>query len=379
MKQLFRKYRLTFLQHLFPLLFLLLPPAPGHAQRVQDSPGKAQQAEQTTRVPKLCKEPTANQPAIRAATEYLLTAQRQQNGNKLVRVYFHICRNDDGLNAGATLEQIESEFADLIADFASANICFANMGVDFIDDTPINTMLNPDIPATVVWLDPFLVPNCLNIFYHAALASYGGNAYEIPNTFCSIANGNIGLWRTISHEVGHCLGLHHTFRTADGEGYISGFECLLNGDLVCDTPADPYHGSDPCFIASNCAYNGNCTDPADASNYSPPYFNIMSYWGSEGCDVDVISAGQYARANATLETYAPLIGTLSSNALTYGPVSISSGYVLKSACLDLSTAGSVVLTNSVEACLQGENVTINPGFVALPTSGSILLRSTQCQ
>ena len=324
--------------------------------------------------PKKCKSPTINLQSQQRAETWTM-----QRGplvvNKLVRVYFHIIRSDSGISPAATVDQINNEFAILIADYAAYNICFANVGFDFINSTALNYDLDPDVQADVDMLLPFLVPNCINIFYHKVLAGYGGNAYNIPNTFCSIDDDNIGFYRTISHEVGHCLGLLHTFEPVYGEEYISGTGCSTRGDRVCDTQADPYTTS-ACFSASSCNYTGSCQDPSGATNYSPPYQNIMSYWAIEGCTTTHFTTGQYARATSFLETDAGLLTTVSSATTAAGPGTVSSGYYFRTARNSITINPTLNITGTTISSLQSQSVTVPPGFQALPTTGSTTIKAT---
>ncbi len=325
--------------------------------------------------PKKCKTPSINIASEQMAETW--SAQRSPEAvNKLVRVYFHIIRNSSGLNAGATLAEIDTEFAALIEDFAPYSICFANVGFDFIDNTEMNIFFNPDSANDVALLEPFLVPNCLNIFYHADLATYGGNAYSIPNTFCSVAKGNIGIWRTISHEVGHCLGLRHTFSASGGEENINGTGCSTRGDRVCDTQADPYT-EDNCFSANNCTYTGFCQDPSGATNYSPPYQNIMSYWGGEGCTLTHFTTGQYERATSFLETDAGLLTTVAGATTSPGPGTVSSGYYFRIGSNSITINPVLNIIGATISSLQSQSVTVPPGFLASPTgNGSTTIKAT---
>lgn len=89
-----------------------------------------------------------------------------------------------------------------------------------------------------------------------------------------------GFGHLLAHEMGHYLGLYHTF-----EGYCFNNNCLLNGDRVCDTPPD---GS---WRASSCSSPENSCDTDTLSNYSngnfpkdvpDPIDNIMDY-GDPSC------------------------------------------------------------------------------------------------
>ena len=301
--------------------------------------------------------------------------------SSLIRVYFHILKNDDGSNAAASLTQLQQEFQRLQAEYAPHNICFAYMGVDSINSTFLNLAMNSDNPAHYNVLAGFNVANCINIYYVANLPGYGGNAFSIPSDFCVVARGNINVASTISHEVGHCIGLMHTFETAHGEENIDGSNCSTAGDRVCDTRADPLsHRGESCFSFSTmgCLYTGNCSDPTGATNFSPPYSNIMSYWGLRNCTVSTFSAGQVSRINTYLVSSPILTATISGYNYTYGPVSLNSGTSMQSAANALITNGSVQLGGSVRATLQARSVKADPGFRANPSTGKIILKPAEC-
>lgn len=297
----------------------------------------------------------------------------------MVRVYFHIVKNDDGTNAAASLTQIQQEFQQLQTDFAPNNICFAFMGVDSINNTFLNNVMNSDDPAHYNIMGAFNVPNCINIYYVFNLPNYGGNAFQIPNNFCVVDRSNINLWRTVSHEVGHCMGLIHTFETAVGLENINGDNCASAGDRVCDTPADPYsYVGQPCFSNNNCMYTGSCADGNGATNFLPPYNNIMSYWGGQSCNITSFTNGQNNRVNIFLTSAPILLTTLSTYDLTYGPVTLNSGSSMQSAVNSLNSNGAVQFGGSVRATLQARAVRLNNGFRAAPSSGKVIIKGAGC-
>src|SRR5215510_689551 len=70
-------------------------------------------------------------PAVPINLEALKQAKAFESSNNrslltthyLLRVYFHIIRDDDGSNAGFTATQVDCEFNQLLADYAAYNIC----------------------------------------------------------------------------------------------------------------------------------------------------------------------------------------------------------------------------------------------------------------
>lgn len=85
--------------------------------------------------------------------------------------------------------------------------------------------------------------------------------------------------KVVAHEVGHYFYLFHTFGGSMfgqvSEELVDGSNCTTSGDLICDTPADPYPlvSVDP----FDCQYNGTVTD-ANGDLYQPLTDNIMSYY-----------------------------------------------------------------------------------------------------
>lgn len=333
-----------------------------------------------SQAPAPCGNPKIDTAALKRAQQYMkANPNRLAAAGTMVRVYFHVFRDDDGNNAAATADQIQLEFNQLIADYAPDNICFANMGLNFINNTHINQNFDVNNSNDVALLSPYQAPYCINIFYHAKL-SVGGSAYSIPSTFCSIAKSNIALARTISHEVGHCFGLLHTFEGCSAT-FINGLFCDVTGDMVCDTPADPYcfKGSS-CFSNSNCSYTGNCKDASlIQGNWSPPFNNIMSYWGIEGCTVTTLTSGQYDRVNVFLTIDPGLLNTKSPDNDAVGPVNVSSGFYVASAINQLSTSGSFNISGTTNAGLVAKTVLLEPGFHAFPSgNGIVAIRNSSC-
>jgi hypothetical protein len=106
------------------------------------------------------------------------------------------------------------------------------------------------------------------------------------------------------HEVGHYLGLYHTFQNG-----CANLDCTLDGDLVCDTPPDGSTGASPCGLTQN-----SCSSDEDDTSANNPFRpvllgglgdqndlieNYMDY-SSQACQT-LFTAGQSERMNAALE------------------------------------------------------------------------------
>lgn len=93
------------------------------------------------------------------------------------------------------------------------------------------------------------------------------------------------------HELGHYLGLYHTFQDA-----CFNDDCLLNGDRVCDTPPDQSTAPVPCSSAVNtCNTDVNPTDSNNpfSIDQNDMIWNYMDY-GDPDCFAG-LTAGQSTR------------------------------------------------------------------------------------
>lgn len=85
-----------------------------------------------------------------------------------------------------------------------------------------------------------------------------------------ITEFTIPNWKVLGHEIGHLLGLYHTFETSFDTQNIEGDTCEHRGDLICDTPYDPP-------FADAYVDNINC-QMKHPDNHTPLIENYMSYY-----------------------------------------------------------------------------------------------------
>jgi len=178
-------------------------------------------------------------------------------------VYFHIVRESNG--SGGFNSSLLNEVTEKLNDAFNPHLLYVNnLGFDYInnstyyniDDTGNN---NSEFNALVQINNR---PDAINIYIVNNAVSYAGRANGILSQALVIESSWVNT-QVVSHEVGHCLDLWHTFQgtaanTSGCAEAINSSNCTTCGDYVCDTPAD--------------ANTGN------SGGYTPDMDNIMSYY-----------------------------------------------------------------------------------------------------
>jgi hypothetical protein len=204
-------------------------------------------------------------------------------------VQIHIVTRDDG-SGGTDIDDIRSEFENFI------NPYFAEIDVQFVECNPElyhssteyyvlgNGTEDPDVAGDAMSA-AFNVANVINIYYVSdpdGACGWARFPWKLPVDYIVIANSCADNKSTTVHELGHYFGLYHTHETALGAESVTRdnsdgcWDCDSEGDLLCDTPADPNLTSTASNFPS-CAYFGTDTDACNGDGYAPSINNIMSY------------------------------------------------------------------------------------------------------
>lgn len=179
-----------------------------------------------------------------------------------------------------------------------------------------NSPSNRNAPKSVIGWDPY---SYLNIWVVNSISSGsggGGNTLgfaQFPNTSQSANTygiviradevGTIGSassadGRTLTHEVGHCFNLYHTFQGQCGT------TCQFSGDYVCDTPPQFDDLNNSCSLSNSCSndINGGTTSNPNpfTSDVPDQTENYMGY--AIGCQA-LFTPGQKARVYAAFSSY----------------------------------------------------------------------------
>lgn len=265
-----------------------------------------------------CDTPTPSESDRAAMTEAIGTwtnsTERLSTTDVVFPVYFHVITNSDG-SADIGNQQLYDQLDVLNATYSKTRFKFSFAGVDRTKnsvwtDLHSNTQSELDMVNQVA-IDPAYTINVyivnkittsLNqtVIGYTFLPSAFSESSKLNRIIISSSTipggGLVGLnqGKTLTHEIGHYLGLLHTF-----EG-----ECSIPNDGVEDTPAHKSNEGKPVDSTDSCAnYPG--TDPVH---------NYMNYvdddWMTE------FTIGQMARMYPLVASFRPTLWAAGSQTIS---------------------------------------------------------------
>jgi Pregnancy-associated plasma protein-A len=199
-----------------------------------------------------------------------------------IKVYIHRVNNDVGNGYGSSIDNVI--MGNLNTSFNSYGIFFSLSGSRIWYE---NTYANPNTNALVLQGLPNNSSNgfqsdAINIYVLPANSQIQGGFVPNSNKQILMIGGTrsvshcqapstvqyiIASSKVVSHEMGHCFGLLHTFDTNGDDG-------------LSDTPIDNITtavGAQGCINTTNCQFTGSCSTCTLTSNPTTNMNNFMSY------------------------------------------------------------------------------------------------------
>ncbi|NNE55657.1 MAG: hypothetical protein HKN32_06530, partial [Flavobacteriales bacterium] len=236
-----------------------------------------------------------NQEAMddRILDRILTLRQSKGGGDYVVPIVIHVIHQngdenideaqiEEGISALNQAFSNSGDYSDQLGVDVGIQFCLAQTdpngeitsGINYVEDALTNVLVpsqEQDLKDIIRWNTELY----LNIWLVAEITREEDNSGVIGFATFPDAHGtdfdgivieaqffgnNLDDSKVIMHEVGHYLGLFHTFQDACPNG-----NCLLDGDRVCDTPPDAHVFNTICFDGTNSCLS----DDDDLSENNP--------------------------------------------------------------------------------------------------------------
>jgi Metallo-peptidase family M12B Reprolysin-like len=315
----------------------------------------------------------------------------------VVRVFIRIVRETNGTLPACDAATAIQNFNEMNDQYNGHNICFQLVGLDYINDSYLNNfnsdaLLDDGTYENYIRNNNYDVDGAMTILIHYNYLNNNGssgNAYGIPNNFVSIARWAVtssSVHSIFGHEIGHDLGLYHTFsRYNDLQETVTRnvgnicYNCNIGGDLCCDTQADyRYTNNQSEDYVNNCVYSRNYANPCDGLQYNPSTINIMSYmpWGCISFTPTAITSNQRTRMHATInDIFGPVYSRVAEDVVLLGATNASSNVVrVYGARTTVTSINNTAITHSGSSkayFAAGAAVIFTPGVTLAPGSGGL--------
>ena len=246
-----------------------------------------------------CATPTPSEAEQQSVEETLRTAlagrvEAQAFGPVTIPVYFHVIRDSSG-NGGVTTTQINNQITVLNNAYAGCGFTFTLASVDITNNSTWYTCTGGSCESNMKNALRKGTATALNFYTNnmgsglLGWATFPWNYASAPKMDgvvvlqSSLPGGTAApynLGDTGTHEVGHWMGLYHTFQG----------NCAEPNDYVSDTPAH-----------SGATYGCPVGSDTCASAGVDPITNFMNY--TDDACMNQFTAGQCSRAQSMWTTY----------------------------------------------------------------------------
>lgn len=186
----------------------------------------------------------------------------------------------DSLRQTASLDKIMEEIETVNRYFSPVCMYFSLCEIDTVYNYNYNILLDDsDLIDLAAYYSKSNRINLYVLHEEGFLGEKGLYSTSYGSIFeADTANIYVLKLPFLAHELGHYFGLYDTFEKQTGKELASGANCNIAGDLICDTPADPYNIGDKLTdYIKDCIFISLLTD-ANGQLYQPDVGNIMSYY-----------------------------------------------------------------------------------------------------